>query len=89
MRMGMGPSIPPRAQGRLRSAAPPSVRFTAAGAKPGGGGMGGRCTTTPEHPRGFGDETPVPSPESLRDRHCAASWSHASCYRFPFVPGAA
>lgn len=46
MGIGMGPSTLSSAQGWLHS--PPCVQFMAAGVKPGGGGMGRGCTTTPE-----------------------------------------
>jgi len=66
MKMRMGMSIPPRAQGWLCSPAPPCVRLTAVGAGPDRVGMSRGCTTTPQHPGALGDETPVPSPESPR-----------------------
>lgn len=55
MGMGLGSSIPPRAQGWLRSPAPPCAWLEAARAKPGGG-----CTTTPEHPGALGTRPPSP-----------------------------
>lgn len=87
--MRMGASDPLRAPGRLQSPAPRRVWLMAGGVRCEGGGMGGGCITTPEHPGGTGDETPIPSPEGPHSRHGAAGWSCTSCYHLPFVPGAA
>lgn len=88
MGIRMGPSDPPHAPGWLQSPDPPRVWLMAGEARCDGDGMGEGCTTTPEHPGGTADKTPIPSPESPHSWHGEAGWSCTSCYHLPFVPGA-